>query len=83
MFILNNDPEEEGWGWSEKGQPVLLLISPKVSLRKCTGEEGCKVKAKMYLPSRHAENERAVKSLGLCTLTGLDNKAFDFQLLTQ
>lgn len=34
LFILNNDPREEGWGWSEKGQPVLLLISPKVSPRK-------------------------------------------------
>lgn len=23
VFILNNDPREEGWGWSEKEQPVL------------------------------------------------------------
>lgn len=33
MFILNNDPREKGWGWSEKEQPVLL-INPEVSPEK-------------------------------------------------
>lgn len=34
VFILNNDPREEGWGWSEKEQPALLLINPEVSPEK-------------------------------------------------